>query len=374
MGEYSSSSVGLAEGKHLYVEGDQSNEIFQLVDGQIIFTRNNDRITKHHQRGHPIGVTEAALRIPRQFTVRATENTRLKKYELQGKTIYDWIESHPLTGLRVIANVAYLLDKLNDENKELFDLFRNARTSFKPLIEPLLDINSELNKQPESLKNEVDDKIKTILKESSLKKIIRCHRTIINSTGRSVKQAPSDVDVPADVKETFESGDTICEEGENEETFYVLLEGMVSVIKEGQRVASIDESGSIFGEMSAILDGERTATIEADIDCTVAAFPREKLREIFQESSELGHTILQTFHKRLQRAVTLNKNLVEFSNFLRNLREANGLPDTTRESIRKIHMQVTNSESDTTRRMRDSVKELKELLSTGLDVEPEALE
>ena len=363
MGRSESTNIELSSGDTLYVEGDESDSIYVLGQGSLEMMRDAETFGQVDRRGDPLGFAESALGIPRQTTLRAADRSRLKKYDLVGDDIYDWLEGHPLTGFRVLRNNARLLDFLNRDNKESFDRFREARNTFEFFLSPFMDLLSSLPSDNSPDGSERIQKVRKLLENSFVGGFTRNYRSIINTTGRSVKQAPSDLSVPEEIQENFSSSSIICEEGTEEDCFYLLLEGTLSVHKEGQRVATIDEPGSIFGEMSALLSGQRTATIRADSESRVAAFPREKLREIFEESPGLGRTILKTFLKRLQRSVTLHDNLSEFLDQLRQIRNAGELPGEERQRLLRAVKAI--DESKTSDGLEEPVRRLKEFLREG---------
>lgn len=369
MSNANSTNIQLEPGDTLFIEGDESNSIYVLGQGSLTMLRNAQTLGKVDQRGDPFGFAEAALGIPRQSTFKASEKSRLKKYNLTGDKIYEWLEDHPLTGFRVMRNNARLLDFLNRDNKNLFDQFRDARNSFEPFLSPFREFLSALPTKNSSTHSERIQKVRQLLEDSFVGQFAKNYRSIINATGRSVKQAPSDLSVPEDVQKDFPSSSTICDEGREEDCFYLLLEGTLSVHKEGQRVATIDEPGSIFGEMSALLSGQRTATIISETFSRVAVFPYEKLRSLFEESPSLARTILKTFLKRLQRAVRLNENLTEFMDRLRKIRNQGGLPDDTRDLIEKC-LKIIRSEADGGD-LLNQTREIEDKLKSGFDFERE---
>jgi len=72
------------------------------------------------------------------------------------------------------------------------------------------------------------------------------------------------LDYCADLKVTsFKAGAVILTEGERLGKIYLLKEGQVEVIREKTQVTHIDEPGSIFGEMSVLLDMPHSATVKA---------------------------------------------------------------------------------------------------------------
>src|SRR6266702_2533261 len=62
------------------------------------------------------------------------------------------------------------------------------------------------------------------------------------------------------------AGTTIVNEGENGNEFFVILDGTVSVSREGRHIATLGP-GSGFGELALLLDNvPRNATVVADTD------------------------------------------------------------------------------------------------------------
>ena len=62
---------------------------------------------------------------------------------------------------------------------------------------------------------------------------------------------------------SFKPGDVLIKEGGQEGKLYVLIDGQVEVLRKDTQVSYIDEPGSIFGEMSVLLDMPYSATVRA---------------------------------------------------------------------------------------------------------------
>lgn len=62
---------------------------------------------------------------------------------------------------------------------------------------------------------------------------------------------------------TFAAGEAVFEQGARTGLLFVLVEGTVEVVKENVTVASASEPGAIFGDLSALLDVDHTATVRA---------------------------------------------------------------------------------------------------------------
>jgi CRP-like cAMP-binding protein len=62
---------------------------------------------------------------------------------------------------------------------------------------------------------------------------------------------------------SFKSGTVLIEEHGHEGKIFVLVDGQVEVLRKDTQVSYVDEPGSIFGEMSVLLDMPSTATVRA---------------------------------------------------------------------------------------------------------------
>lgn len=63
--------------------------------------------------------------------------------------------------------------------------------------------------------------------------------------------------------ETFKAGATLVSEGGEERKLFVLVSGQVEVLRKDTQVSYIEEPGSLFGEMSVLLDMPYSATVKA---------------------------------------------------------------------------------------------------------------
>jgi CRP-like cAMP-binding protein len=80
---------------------------------------------------------------------------------------------------------------------------------------------------------------------------------------------------------TLAAGETIIEQGGTGGSVFVLVEGTVSIVRDGAQLAVLDTPGALLGEMSTVLDRPATASVIALSDVTLleatdgAAFLRE---------------------------------------------------------------------------------------------------
>jgi CRP-like cAMP-binding protein len=101
--------------------------------------------------------------------------------------------------------------------------------------------------------------------------------------------------------ETVDAGHTLFVEGAPSSNLYVILTGSAVVRKNGRRVARVGP-GDVVGELSVILGGPRTATVEADTPIEWLVLDRDSLREAIDEVPGLGWNVLQSVAARLDEA------------------------------------------------------------------------
>ena len=66
----------------------------------------------------------------------------------------------------------------------------------------------------------------------------------------------------------------LVEQGEPGDELYLLLDGVLAVIVDGDEVAELGP-GAIVGERSSLEGGKRTATLSARTRCRIAVVPAE---------------------------------------------------------------------------------------------------
>jgi type IV pilus assembly protein PilB len=101
--------------------------------------------------------------------------------------------------------------------------------------------------------------------------------------------------------EEYEDLDIIIQEGNKDRDFFKLVRGKVAVLRGGKKIAEITEPGEYFGEMAAILDEPRSASVIAAGRCTVKRYPGEKLAELIEKYPEVSRHLFRTLVERLHK-------------------------------------------------------------------------
>ena len=102
--------------------------------------------------------------------------------------------------------------------------------------------------------------------------------------------------------ERYEDREIIVREGNTDKDFFKLVGGSVLVIKKGKVIAELSQPGEYFGEMSAITDEPRSATIMSKGRSMVKRFPGDKTTEIIEKYPDVSKELFTLLSDRLRKA------------------------------------------------------------------------
>ena len=103
-------------------------------------------------------------------------------------------------------------------------------------------------------------------------------------------------------KRVVPAGTVLLSEGATSGHIYVLAEGRIEVVRGQTQVAVVSEPGSVFGEMSVLLDVPHTATVRALSSATVYAFA--DAAGFLRSDPEVAFAIARLLAQRLNSATT----------------------------------------------------------------------
>jgi CRP-like cAMP-binding protein len=100
---------------------------------------------------------------------------------------------------------------------------------------------------------------------------------------------------------TLDAGDVLFRQGDPARSLYVIVEGAVVPIAEGdrRRKLAVLERGQFFGEIGLIAKQPRNATIEALVDTKLLAIDRRVLRSLVATQASVARSILRFLRARL---------------------------------------------------------------------------
>jgi len=100
-------------------------------------------------------------------------------------------------------------------------------------------------------------------------------------------------------EQRYEPGTTIVESGAGGHGLYMIKEGNVSVVRDGQKVASMGP-GQFFGEISVLDGGPRTADVRADSDTVCLTLVSWEIKPLLMDNAAITYKMLLEMAKRLR--------------------------------------------------------------------------
>ena len=95
------------------------------------------------------------------------------------------------------------------------------------------------------------------------------------------------------------AGTTIVNEGDNGTEFFVILDGTVSVSRQGRKLATLGP-GSGFGELALLVDAPRNATVVADTDVGLVVVRQRQFARLLDEVPGFSRKMLAGTAHRLR--------------------------------------------------------------------------
>ncbi|MBW2738552.1 MAG: cyclic nucleotide-binding domain-containing protein, partial [Deltaproteobacteria bacterium] len=110
--------------------------------------------------------------------------------------------------------------------------------------------------------------------------------------------------------ERYEDKDVIIREGNKDIDFFKLMQGALIVVKGGKKIAEIVQPGEYFGEISAITEEPRSATIISKGRSIIKRFPGDKLYELIEKYPDVAKNLFAVIAARLNQADKIMVRLI----------------------------------------------------------------
>lgn len=127
---------------------------------------------------------------------------------------------------------------------------------------------------------------------------VEYHASLVYSVFRDLPRR--EVDAVAGHLEPLrvETGGVIVRQGAPADKFFIIIDGEVEVVRDGERVATL-RAGQFFGEMAILRDIPRTATVRATAPTTLLTMEREAFRSLVAQSLATTQDFDQVVRERL---------------------------------------------------------------------------
>src|SRR5438270_2565237 len=100
-------------------------------------------------------------------------------------------------------------------------------------------------------------------------------------------------------EQSYAVGSTIVKAGAGGHGLYIIKEGNVAVIRDGQKVASMGP-GQFFGEISVLDGGPRTADVRADTDTVCLTLIYWEVKRLLMDNASIRYKMVLELVKRLR--------------------------------------------------------------------------
>lgn len=115
-------------------------------------------------------------------------------------------------------------------------------------------------------------------------------------------------------EESFSKGNNIITEGECGNTMYLLIDGVVDIIKttiykdEFVCATLSSKDHCIFGEMALLDEDKRSATVKAKTDCKALSITKKNFEEYLDKYPKAGIELLKLMNINLIRNIRMENN------------------------------------------------------------------
>jgi CRP/FNR family cyclic AMP-dependent transcriptional regulator len=134
--------------------------------------------------------------------------------------------------------------------------------------------------------------------------VLFSHDTKANALGRCpffAGLSRSELVDIAKVTEDMEvdAGKVLTREGESGREFFVIVDGEVSVTKDGSEIRTLGP-GDFFGEIALLEDTPRTATVLATTPLRFFVLTRQSFRSLLARQPEIEQKVLKALEERVR--------------------------------------------------------------------------
>jgi CRP-like cAMP-binding protein len=98
---------------------------------------------------------------------------------------------------------------------------------------------------------------------------------------------------------TYLPQEVVFFEDDTTSEMYILLSGKVEILKDGKRIAVVEEEGSYLGELSTLLGIPRSATVRTMSSCQFVVVDSDKVMDFLASSPALGLKLARMLADRL---------------------------------------------------------------------------
>jgi len=113
---------------------------------------------------------------------------------------------------------------------------------------------------------------------------------------------------------TYKRNEIIAQEGDNSQTCFILISGKIGILKDRNIITEYTDRGTIFGELSAILNQPRTSTLVALEDSQVIIIEKG-IDELIKKHPDITKKLMVSLATRLANTTNALIDKIESDKF-----------------------------------------------------------
>ena len=296
----------------LYTSSTSPENVFFLEKGNVYFYASN--MDKYSVKGNNliIGSTEIILShmlsmpTERMETAVTSCSSSIKKISvekfLKGMASFPFLMNTSI----VLAQQVLLTNKIINKNMISLEGIEKIIKELAIIYYKAIDaLSSEYEKRRLPWLNDILKKHLTTLTYKRGEAFCKSQQSLTVETSHHLSDSMIE----------YPRGSVICSEGTEGEEMYILQAGSIDVEIKGNKVATIDQPGTVFGEMALLLNEQRTATLKANNNTVITVIKKHMLRQICEKEGDILNSIALSLARRhyfnLIKIHTVNRALLE---------------------------------------------------------------
>jgi CRP-like cAMP-binding protein len=139
------------------------------------------------------------------------------------------------------------------------------------------------------------------------------------------------LDVQGLEEKTFQSGENVLVEGKQDKLVYIMKEGSVAVNVDGNELCKANTPGTIFGEISVLLNSANTATVTAETETSFYVI--DDFMGYFENNPKACIEVAQTLAARV---MNMNNHFLEIKHEIMEQEKAGKKSGKLMELVKKM--------------------------------------
>jgi CRP-like cAMP-binding protein len=262
----------------LYKKEGTCDDAYFLAEGRAIFYLSESDRYGIHGKNLIVGASELIMKhvmkeeVSRIETSVTSSDSQVKKIPaekfLAGMKTLSFVLNASMVLAKQVKETNRIIGELNRELSGDLVKRRSEAIEFYLIVHRLIE---EYDKRKLPWLNDlIKDRITSLMYVRG-EAYYKSEQPVTVETGSRALDK-NDVEYPRDT--------VICEEGERGEEMYILKSGSIDVQVGGNHVATIDQPGTVIGEMALLLGETRSATLKAKNNVLISRVSRSDLKDI----------------------------------------------------------------------------------------------